>query len=404
MTVLATAVAWPAVTPPVVPQGGPPAATGIAHRLDQYGRGDHDGAIQATLRSATNIEAVRRAIEREAPAWIDEDGAVDAPMRRSVVAAFTIEFARGVYAVLQRRAGLAQFQNPGPADEVVGTWGQLRSLVEWACELLRKARRPGPVEREWFLASVQLLRDFWDSDVKPIEGSGHQMEYGRAPGHLGHARARFPDEPWFKVMVAERQTDKLAESVRVRRPISEAEFNEIEWLRTNKKAPPSVGKDRSVYYTYLSDLRRTRQDLLPLASEPSVRARVHLNLGAIALSFDQRDLARRYLDDIVQWTSNPCMVSLAHFLRGRVDDDDGRLADAERSYRASLAVMPRAQTASTALGAALWLTGRPVEATAVIEAALALPVADDPWTAWQNGGHCTEWYGFIHSLREGLRR
>ena len=305
--------------------------------------------------------------------------------------------------MLQARSGLTGYQNPGSTDNVFAAWRQLRPLVEWACALLRQQSALAVSEREWFLASIQLYRDFWDEDVRPVKGSGHQGEYGRAPGHLGHALARFPNEPWFKTMAAERLTDRLAGAVRVRRPLPEPEFDEIEWLRTNKNAPPSAGKDRSAQYAYLTDLRRARRDLQPLAAETEVRGRVHLSLGAIALCFDQRDLARRYFDDVVPWTSNRCLASLAHFLRGRMDDDDRRLDEAERSYRASLALMPRAQTASTSLGAVLWLSGRPAEATALIDAALTEPIADDPWTAWQNGGHCTEWHSFIIALRRGLR-
>jgi tetratricopeptide (TPR) repeat protein len=319
-----------------------------------------------------------------------------------------IDFARGIYSGIQAKAGLGPFQSPIEigrlVEEVQNAWGELRPMVEWACALLRQSAVPMPFEREWFLASVQLFRDFGDADVRPVIGAGVQREYGQAPGHLGHSHARFAGEPWFRLIVAERQTNQLAGVIRARRELSEPEYDKIEWLRTNRDLQ-SAAKDRSVEYAYLADLRRARQDLLPLAAAPTVRARVHLNLGGIALSFSQRDLARRHFDEVAPSTPNRCLAYLGHLLRGRVDELTGSPKEAERSFRAALNLVPRAQSATLALGALLWLDDRQAEATAIVEDAFSgSSVADDPWTAFQKGGHCTEWHQFIANLRVGLHR
>jgi hypothetical protein len=51
------------------------------------------------------------------------------------------------------------------------------------------------------------------------------------------------------------------------------------------------------------------------------------------------------------------------------------------------------------------MTDRGAEAVALLDATLAQSsIADDPWTAWQNAGQCTELPAFILRLREGLKR
>jgi hypothetical protein len=403
--VSAVTVLWLAVIS--APRIGWNPAGQITDILDVYDRGGHDAAILSAL-GAGPVDTVRSAIEREASGWTEKEGPATASRRRIVVAAFVIDFARAKYAAIQAKAGIGMFQRPmthGYANEVERAWSELRPLVEWACARLRRQPAAVPLELEWFAASVQLFRDFGDADVHPVPGSGLPNEYGQAPGHLGHARTRFPDEPWIRIMVAERQTNRLASSIRVRVELSEREYAKIEWLRTIPDAPRSAARDASVRYAYLADLRRARQDLLPLAADQSVRARVNLNLGSIALSFAERDLARQYFDDIAPWTSNPCVIYLGSFLRGRVDDLEKRPVEAERAYRAALSTVPRAQSGAIALAELLWRHNRPGEASVLAESAFSGPsLADDPWTAWQNAGHCTEWPRFMNDLRQGLRR
>jgi tetratricopeptide (TPR) repeat protein len=386
------------------PQRGSGAGSNITDLLDAYDRGGHDAAIQSALGSGSDV---RKAIEREAAAWIEKQSPASAPRRRIVVAAFVIDFARARYSAIQAKAGIGTFQSPRfymHHGEVDRAWSELRPLVEWACALLRR-HAAAPFEREWFIASLQLFRDFGDADVHPIPGSGLPNEYGQAPGHLGHALGRLPNEPWIRIMVAERQTNRLASSIRIRIELAERDYVKIEGLRLIQDAPRSAARDASVRYAYLADLRRARQDVLPLAADPSVRARVHLNLGGIALAFGERDVARRYFDDIAPWTSNPCLTYLGHLLRGRVEELENRPEDAERAYRAALTTVPQAQSGAVALSTLLWLQNRPGEASVLAESAFSgTSPADDPWTAWQNAGHCTEWHQVMTELRQGLRR
>jgi predicted Zn-dependent protease len=197
----------------------------------------------------------------------------------------------------------------------------------------------------------------------------------------------------------------MASGVRGRRFLTEREYADIEWLRTNPNAVESPAFDQSVRYAYLADLRRARQDMLPLVDSPAVRARVNLNLGSIALSFGQRDEARRYFENVQTSTTNRCLAYLGLLLRGYVDDLDSRPTEAEPWYRKALALVPGAQSATSALASVLWMTDRGAEAVALLDATLAQSsIADDPWTAWQNAGQCTELPAFILRLREGLKR
>jgi hypothetical protein len=243
------------------------------------------------------------------------------------------------------------------------------------------------------------------------------------PGHLAHAQRRFPDEPRFRLLAAERYTIHVeGRMVATRRTFTEAEYADLQRraaaTASRRRLPsfrlPTVG-GRGNPGVSLSDLmaanearalaglKRAAELRRPLESDESLRAEVHLHLGAIAMIFSQRDAARRYFGDIDPWTSNRCLVYLGRFLRGRVDELDGRLPDAERSYRAALRIVLRARSATTALAPLLWLDDRRHEATTLVDDQLAQePVMQDPWASFLRGG-CSQWPAFIAALRAPLR-
>src|SRR5262249_55811212 len=103
----------------------------------------------------------------------------------------------------------------------------------------------------------------------------------------------------------------------------------------------------------LSTLDRAAKSLVPLRRFADVRADADLELGMIAICFAQHDDARRLLDEVLQSQPLPCQAYDAYFLRGRVDEGDGRIGDAERDYEAALQVAPHAQSAMTSLAALL---------------------------------------------------
>lgn len=376
----------------------------VVAALDLYISGDSERALESAgpILVSGNLEA---ALRREGTAWIGAAGVAAAEKRQRALAAFVLELARAELERLQRHTKVGRYERPAmPSSSLRTTWQRVRPAIEWVCALWRELDERTEPERVWFLASLQLYRDFEDSDLRPTLGAGMTQGFEEFPGHLGHARSRFPREPWVELLSAERRTYSLASSVRVRRPLSEETFRGIEWLRTNTEAPPSRARDMSVEYAYLSNHLEVRRRLQPLTDEPSVRGRVRLNLASIALSFDQREEARTHLEAIARGTSNACLVFLSHLLRGRLAFEEKLLDQAEVSFRRALALFPGAQSASIALAATLSQAGRSEEALETVEHAYTQgPIADDPWTAWQNAGHCTEWFEYQPRLRGAWR-
>lgn len=377
---------------------------GLAAALALYANGEEGRAFDAVgpLVATGGLETVLR---RDGAAWIGAEGPGAAENRQNILSVFVLELARAELQRLQRQTRVGRYQRPAISpSELDAAWQRVRPALEWVCARWRGATSRTESERLWYLASLQLYRDFDDSALRPTLGAGMARGFEEFPGHLGHAKARFPSEPWVEVLSAERRTYSLASSVRVMRPLSEQAFLEIEWLRTNTDAPPSRARDLSNEYAYLSNHREVKRRLLPLVHEPSVQGRVHLNLASIALSFDQRIEARSHLSSVAAGTSNPCLVFLSHLLLGRLSAEGQRPNQAEIEFRRALGLFADSQSASIALAATLRQSGRFSEALAIVESAFGQePIADDPWTAWQNGGHCTEWFTYEPHLRATWR-
>jgi hypothetical protein len=351
---------------------------------------------------APSIVALRQGLERDAPAWAAREGADLLARRRLIAATFTLDVAHGVYAALQQAHGLSPSQGLygtglGDLAHVTGAWIELGPMVEWACAWLRKAPPTDPLEHDWFLASVQLFRDFHDPSVSNGWPAGTEQQYGGFPGHLGHAASRFPDEPWFRVVSAERQS--LAEQT-LAAPTWAAAITA--WYQ-HAPVRDFLGGPAQLA-GHVSDLLEIRRRMTPLEAALSVRAEVHLHLGCVALLCGEHDRARQYFDDVDSWTTDPCTQYLGHFLRGRVDELDGRREDAERGYRAALTILPLAQSGLTALGVSLALDGQMADAAQLAREAVAAPTTSvDPWVEFSRKTGCSHWSAFMGVLRQGLR-
>lgn len=361
--------------------------------LDQYAQGEYDRAIRVTLKSGTwrTLAAFRGDFERDAVEWTRAEGAGSEARRRLIAGTLVLDVAHTVYDGLQTREDLGTLPLMRSQWTPVGAaWVDLKPLIEWACALLRKSRTPAPLEREWFLASIQVFRDYEDNDAGIFVHTGITPGEGHTPGHLGHAVDRFPDVSWFRVVAAERKTGRLASAVAGRHALLD-------------ECRQTTHEDRC---RELPDLLQAQRDLSALDSDSSVRAEVDLDLGSLAFVLGQRDRAREYFQDVAPSTSNPCLMYLGHFFEGWVDDTAGRRADAKAAYRAALAVVPRAQSASTALASLLWLDGQAIEATRLVEDAVSGPTpVDDPWNAFnlRVGAACSESSAQIMQLRAGLK-
>ncbi len=74
-----------------------------------------------------------------------------------------------------------------------------------------------------------------------------------------------------------------------------------------------------------------------------------LRLGRVAWRLGEAAEARSALEEVLAARSEPSTVFLARLFLGRLQEDDGRLDEAARSYAAALALDPRCQSAHLAL-------------------------------------------------------
>ncbi|MBK9518835.1 MAG: tetratricopeptide repeat protein [Anaeromyxobacter sp.] len=121
-----------------------------------------------------------------------------------------------------------------------------------------------------------------------------------------------------------------------------------------------------------------------LSAKAQKTAEIHHDLGLEALQKGQAQDALREFDTALQ--SDPDMPE-AHLGRGLVlEYAFSKLKDAEAEYRKALAVRPAYPEAHNNLGQLLARTGRPEEALASFDEALANTFYREPWVARCNKG------------------
>ena len=101
-----------------------------------------------------------------------------------------------------------------------------------------------------------------------------------------------------------------------------------------------------------------------------------LRLGRVLWAQGELDAARVQLEQVTATAPAPSVGYLAHLFLARVHDDAGRPADAEREYRAALALDPGGQAAAVGLAQLLGKSG-PVP-RALLEEALSYAPRPDP--------------------------
>jgi tetratricopeptide (TPR) repeat protein len=127
--------------------------------------------------------------------------------------------------------------------------------------------------------------------------------------------------------------------------------------------------------------------LRPLSADPERVSRAYarvdaglvearLRLGRVLWGQGELEAARLQLERVTAAAPPPSVGYLAHLFLARVHDDAGRPADAEREYRAALALDPRGQAAAVGLAQLLAKSG-PVPRE-LLEEALAYAPRREP--------------------------
>ena len=343
--------------------------------LDRYERGEIESAREVAER-VKDFEAFRQSFVAEAPRWVNAAGPASVEKRRLRAAAFALEVA---WAVVEAWMTVEQRMR---------NWPPLRTLVEWACELVRSSPEPTEAERLWFRASFELgLRIdsvflFGEENVPRYRQVNTDREYGRAQNHLAHGVSRFPRDQEFGLLRTERTSILLLSLAQqgacwmVRGiSVTPAKYKELQAearaIRVRRRLPnaPRHFSDADVLRRsdFLTELAAVRSRIEPLVGVEEIRAKVHFNLGVIAYCFADRAGALRHFAEIDGAATDINLRFLGRFLVGFVNGQEGHEAASEAAYRSAHALLPDAQSATVALAEILFTTGRRVEATKLAE-------------------------------------
>jgi tetratricopeptide (TPR) repeat protein len=341
---MATVVAALLVSP-VVAVDARGASDTAADWLARYSSGDQ-AAVIAEIAATTDFAPIAAVLPREARRW----AASASSARRLAAAALLLEVAR---------AGMET------------SWTDVRGLVEAGCELLREDDVPSPGEHVWQRAALALIEGASDTTFLRASPLSAAPSYD----HLRHLTSRFPDDD----RVA------LAAVVAPRRGRADAEFpRDVVWRPIG--ALEADGPASRVDLIIRRDKRAMIAELEPLATRPDVAAEANLRIGYLLFQLHDDAEAMARFDRTIASTDDPFLLYVAELLAGRTDLRRGRAAPGERRLRRALAIVPHAESASEALAAQLFVTGRADEAYALADAALPGPdTPPDPWRLFGYG-------------------
>jgi tetratricopeptide (TPR) repeat protein len=339
----------------------------LSDQLDRYLAGDFDAVI-AELTAANHFDDVLDHLKHDGQAWIDAGLPPDRDRRQLAAATFALEAARAGtdtsdwkwVQMINLNAPTARAPEailPGILPQTYRApnavwWKAPPLLIEWGCKLLRTAA-PKPFERTWQLASVAVAERAGDFEFligSPWEARGNPQD---EPEHIAHLIKRFPSEPRFV----------LAQAVAIEAQTWPVGFR---LSRSRVVNPP--------------DAIRALQGM---TKDDAIGAEASVRLGALRLRMGKPDDALTLFERADASSRDPYVVYLSRYFRGQALEKKNQPSEAERAYRAALATVPRAQSATMALSALLVRAGRVQEASALVEESLSGPPIFDPWREYQ---------------------
>ena len=307
-----------------------------------------------------DLDAARRELGRLDPSSIPVDPAWTPEqareMRRRVLTSFALELA----AIGARRHASSAAR-----------------LVEWACAYVRSHAPLNDFDRAWQLAALSVLEGGIDS---------HTLA-----DHVSHAQAVFQDEPRLLLArgVVEEQfnapaeaivrTESAAGLVRAREALARAEG---EGFRASERAIARF------------------QDA---ARDDAVAGEARLRAGHVQLLLSRYDAALATWTGVEQKTKDPAVLFLLHLFRGIAYEGRARFDEARQSYKAALAISPRAHSATLRLAALAFRYGHDDEPGALADALLKdNDPRRDPWWSYY-AADWRFWYPRIDRVRAMLK-
>jgi tetratricopeptide (TPR) repeat protein len=298
--------------------------------LDQYDR--HRELALDALSRIEHVGTIEDALEADGDAWVNALGPNEAPRRRLVAATFALEAAR-----------------VGLDDE----WKISAYLVDWGCRELRKQKVALPEERLWQRAALALIEG-----ARDFEFLGYPMMEGTSPpGHLDHLKGRLPDNDPGLIMARAFQAT-APRVLMIPRSLGDGSMNLV----------PSA----------------TVHALEVALTVPSLAAEAHVRLAYLDLMGNRFDTAFAHLDSAAALPADRDIRYLSALFRGWACMRDHKPDDAMAAYRRAVQIVPGAQTATLALGAALYAKGDREEASTLVDQMFATPV-QDPWLLYGYG-------------------
>ena len=311
-------------------------AASVVDWLDRYAAGRFEEVVRE-LAGDHDFEDILTQLKRDGPGWIAATGDAERPRRELVAATFALEAARAdewtEWKWVQKQ----------PDGLNVLYWRPAPLLIEWGCELLRKAEQPRPAERWWQLAAVAVAQRsedpqflLGDTKVGRGVGAGEIINTQDDIKHIDHATSRFPNERRFV----------LAQGIAADR----------DWEPEATQA----------YSALLSD--------------PIVGGEATMRLGALHMRKGRTDIALHHFERSQTLTRDPYVIYLARYFTGQIFDKQRKYKDAETAYRGAVTAWPNGQAATIALATIVFRDGRRAEAQSLAGAMLLAPrPLFDPW-------------------------
>jgi tetratricopeptide (TPR) repeat protein len=150
----------------------------------------------------------------------------------------------------------------------------------------------------------------------------------------------------------------------------------------NPKRGPMTPSEQAMAFALVQQRRLLLEEACR-SFEQALRAEAtleeaRLRLGRTRMRLEQPEAARKALQTVVEGKGETSFVYLGHLFLARLEQDEGRLDEAERESRKALATDATAQSAAVALSHVLQLRGEPEAAREVLEDLLA---SSEPGTA-----------------------
>jgi len=344
----------------------------VVELLDRYAAGQFD-AVVAELDGDVNFEELLNQLKRDGPGWIAAGGPAAQARRELVAATFALEAARVDSWTEWKWTQKQPFMTAPGVDggyQPLNTlyWKPPPLLIEWACELFRKDASPRPIERWWQLAALSVAQrsedpQFLVGDIaigKDV-GAGEIGNTQKEIKHLDHVVKRFPNEPRFML-------------------------------------GQGIARDRF----WIDD---ALQAYAAVEGDVDVGGEALMRLGAMIMKRQNGvDGALKTFDRAEAMTRDPYVVYLLYFFRAQLYERRRQMQQAEAAYRAAVAAIPRAQSATVALAALLFNDGRRAEAYALTGSLLAPgPMPSDPWREYVHADD-RFWPLLITKLRTEIRK